>query len=547
MGWFTTAIRRVLSGAWRHRWTFAVPIVTLLVPTVIYAVRLPDVYEAKAVVEVQDFNSGDSGAALPGRVDARADQIVLNARSRLLGKAPLQSIVPLIEPGARLDDPKVIEDVRKRISYDRLTDLSFQVSITDEDPELAAKVVNTLVESFQELERAGPVRELEAKAKFHKEQADEADVDYRRALAELDAYRVKHAETLPEAKDAINSRMNAVSTEMALQKNNAQNLRSRISRLAEQISRGQAGRLSIPVSRPQTSEEKRLETQLGLDQSALADARRRLGDARRRYGSAHKVVRGLEQEFLELQAAANKTATALSQVRADEERAWRDQQSERAAGPVRELQRQHELAQKQLGDTETQIKEYIVERQGLTAQLAKIPETRAGLQKLEAVLIPIEKTRKSRMEASQRAAQKLAFFKESQASDVTPYNVAQWAVAPPEPTGPKRMSFLLTAIALGAGIGYGLLLLRRKFEVPTLTSVDQVTRLVPGAMVVAVPMLGESGAVAPPRIHWVRDSVLWLYVLAGIAVTAMAVLAYKGVIEAPTWLAGLISGTGGLA
>ena len=44
-----------IAAGWRHRWTFLVPVATLLLPATIYAVSLPDVYEAKAVVNAVSY------------------------------------------------------------------------------------------------------------------------------------------------------------------------------------------------------------------------------------------------------------------------------------------------------------------------------------------------------------------------------------------------------------------------------------------------------------------------------------------------------------
>ena len=48
----------------------------------------------------------------------------------------------------------------------RISDFSFEISLTDEDPETAAEAVNTLIRAFQEMERQVPLRRHEARLEF---------------------------------------------------------------------------------------------------------------------------------------------------------------------------------------------------------------------------------------------------------------------------------------------------------------------------------------------------------------------------------------------
>ena len=61
MTWMGTAIRAAVGAAWSQRWTYAVPVATLLLPATLYAVRQPDVFRARAVVFARPLEGRHQG------------------------------------------------------------------------------------------------------------------------------------------------------------------------------------------------------------------------------------------------------------------------------------------------------------------------------------------------------------------------------------------------------------------------------------------------------------------------------------------------------
>ena len=108
MGWMGTAIRRLTAMAMEHRWVFLVPVVTLMVPAAIYAVRLPDEWQASAQLQVSSFERGRSGRSLPGQRSEQVHQTVANTRGRLLARESIEAMVPVLFPDADAQDLEVI-------------------------------------------------------------------------------------------------------------------------------------------------------------------------------------------------------------------------------------------------------------------------------------------------------------------------------------------------------------------------------------------------------------------------------------------------------
>ncbi len=131
------------------------------------------------------------------------------------------------------------------------------------------------------------------------------------------------------------------------------------------------------------------------------------------------------------------------------------------------------------------------------------------------------------------AAERENYLLRSDAQDVTPYQVAQWAVPPAKPNGPRRMAILLTALAVGVLVGYGLMLLRRRFKEDVVQSADQLRPLLPEAMIVSVPWIDTEAH--RRRLPW-QALLPATWVAACVGLTVWTLAAHRGYVGAPPWL-----------
>jgi len=521
-----------------------VPVATLLLPVTIYAIRLPDTYQAAAVVRATEYSSGDTARDLPGQRSGQVYQTAATARDRLYSSDVLQAIVPVLTPDEDPKDYRVVEALGKRVEYDRLTDFSFEVAITDTDPERAKKAVNTLIKAFLEEEREGPLRRAETQKKFFESEAAKAKETFLEIATRLDAFRTKHAATLPQAKDSIDQELATVRTELLLQKQLATSAQRRVEFLTEQLTRRG---MEDPGggSRPTTAEEKQLEMQLSNEQAAINDARKRLAEARRRWTEKHPNVRGIQTELNELKENAKATVLALKAAREAADKRAADAHTRRAQGPLATLRSMRTEALAEAKRANEQVITFTTQMGALQSRVAQIPATKVRLDPLLLEKAEAQKRLDALEKEARRAAEDANFLRESDVTDVTEFDVDRWAVAPTEPTGPRRMRFFFTAIAAGLLIGYGLIVLRNRFEERTVNVADDLMSLLPGAMIVSVPLLpdgrggGGGGAVA---VHAVREAALTVWVLGCVGLSVLAIAAHRGLIEAPTWFSGLFGG-----
>ena len=101
-----------------------------------------------------------------------------------------------------------------------------------------------------------------------------------------------------------------------------------------------------------------------------------------------------------------------------------------------------------------------------------------------------EKTKEGADKAATDARMAADFYRKNDPADTIGYSIENRAVPPVAPSGPPRTRYLATAVALGLLLGYGLHLLRRRYvDTDLVTKPEDLADLVPGALVVSVPLL----------------------------------------------------------
>ena len=198
-------------------------------------------------------------------------------------------------------------------------------------------------------------------------------------------------------------------------------------------------------------------------------------------------------ELASLKAAVEKTKSDLD---AAHKRAAEHVSERRVAdsrGILDTLDRQRgEFAEEEAQATKA-AKELRTQAETLQKRLADMPATELALRPLKRSLEETERLVKARDASAADARQAAEYYATGDVLDTTGFGVDQWAVAPVSPSGPNRTRWLATAVALGLGIGFGLFKLLGRFEDGTIHAPENFADLVPGALVVLVPLLGEGG------------------------------------------------------
>jgi uncharacterized protein involved in exopolysaccharide biosynthesis len=525
---------------WRRRWTFLVPVATLLLPATLYAVSLADVYDAKATVLVREVEPGGADSPLPREGTDRPDEVMATVRDRIFTRNNLQSVVPILAPQAETPDPRLLESLAKSFAWEEIGISSFQLIHTNTSPDRAALAVNTLLQAFLDHERAERLRRAERSRDFHAKDEKKAKERYDAALARRNEYRAEHDATLPDRKEGITSELARRQTQISTQIGLISGQRSRVQMLDDQLVL-QANQIT-PAATGQTSVlEETLRMQLAEVNRALKAGEQALAEALATKTEKHPDVIRLRSAVEVHRAAVSTTMAALEKERREAQTRVRESSQAQLERRRKMLQSFRDSAQAALEQAEETLRSHqdrVVELQG---HLAKIPETARGLEPIERELEEAEKLLRAREDAHRDARLVVDYYAEGEPSEVTGFSVTAWAAVPVETSGPGRMRYLLTAIGLGLLIGYGLLVLRHRHEGATIASPDDLAGLFPAAVVVSVPLLGSGKRRTSWRSRFAELGTL-AYVVLVLGASVFLIAAHKGWVAKPEFLQGFFGG-----
>ena len=530
-----------IGAAWRNRWTFLVPVATLLLPATIYAVSLPDVYEAKAIVHVKPLSSGDVGSGLPQEQMERPDEVMPTIRDRIFTRNHLVEVVPLLIPGLEGEvDPLVLEGMSKSFAWEQTASTVFEVTHKGADPVASSRAVNRLLASFLEGERDDRQGRAERNLTFHEKELERSLQEYRGTADALALLRAEHEDTLPERKDAIQGELSRLQMQIATQMGLESAARQRVQLLEDQLVTLNDLPASAQPTRTSALEES-LQQQLAEENRAFKSLEQELASALATKTDRHPDVIRLRSAVTVHEQAVRRTTLELDRVRREafENRAEtvESQLARRRQSLVDQRQTARETVERTAGVVQS-LSERVLE---LQRNLAGIPATR---DLLEPAMRDMEQAGK-RLEAMEGAAGQARkhadFYRTRDLNDVTGFRVTAWAVVPVQPSGPGRSRILLTALVLGVLVGYGLLLLKRRHEGGTILSAEDLQGLFPAAVMVNIPLLG-----AGRRNPWPRrltELGLTAYVGVLLLATVWFLAAHKGWLDRPDWMRDLLGGS----
>ena len=537
MTWFGSAIRQFLGVVWSWKWTYLVPIATLLLPATIYALRLPDTYDATAVIQISEKVTRSAGPM--GSRDEASFNLINKTRDQVLAMRNVVALLPFFEPEGDPGNQALLRELSTLVEWNRLGDNAFSVRCTHTDGQVAAGAVNALCEKFLEGAKETPVAEAREHHNSAQRAVDTARREHEEALQALQDFYRTHANLGASDLDfkRLESELTAHRTRLAELRGHEATLQKRIKEIDDVIAKGPSG-LEDTLKRHQSGLEKTLEDQLSNEQSELTSERAKYAAIRASKGKKHpKVIRALaaidalERSIEVTRAAYDKERKAQdtlwrTQIRS-ERQVWFKQQSDRLAVLKRQL--------RVIAPEVAQIQE---SEEKIFATLREAPALQQQARPLISATEAANEVLKKALEAEASTLAALRFKENSAASIVTPYQLVEPAVAPAQPTGPSRLKYMIMAIAAGTMLGYGLMLLKRRFVGSNVVDAKDIAGLLPGALVIEVPRLEEGPIV--PVASVAKDIVFGSWVAGCLGVAVLAIAAHKELLEAPAWLAKLL-------
>lgn len=536
MSWIGVATSRLCKNAWAHRWLFGVPIATCVFLATLHAVRLPDQYTASAVLEIKNL-SLEGGGELPTERSRSVESIAETTRDRLLSHTPMASIAPILYPASTKRIEEQVDDARGKIEYERATDYSLRIALTDVYPERAQMALERLITTFLEQERLEPLRTAERNVAFYEERVASYDAKRMGAYDALDAYRREHNATLPEQQASITLELQQGTNDLANERAQRTRAAARLEKIQADLADYAAPRAGL-VQRKKTVQEQ-------MAEDALAKARKRVEKAETTFNAIKARFTPRAKEYVaaraDLTSAEQEEAHLAAELREATRTADQGWDADRAAfvkKQVRELEYLKTQAAAELAQADERIRDIRARMANAQERLRRIPATREGTDKLQREVADWEKRHDEARRLADRHAKLAAYYRDTPPSEATRFRVAQPVTLPFKPSGPSRMRWILTGLLVGSLIGYASLLLRKRYGVRSTMDVRDLQALLPGALVVSVPRLGP-GTRSRPKVS-VREILLGTWVLGCVVLTCLAYGAYKGWLAAPEWLTGVM-------
>ena len=178
------------------------------------------------------------------------------------------------------------------------------------------------------------------------------------------------------------------------------------------------------------------------------------------------------------------------------------------------------------------------EKDALQKRLFDIPATERALVTIRQDLDNAQRWLGVRDQSVQAARQQVdALSRPELASTLLGFRIESAArpPSPDNPSGPARVRWLAMAIAAGAAFGYGLVFLRERFDEGLVETPSDLATLLPGALVVAVPLYGEGRAVGDaPRIR-AHDWICGAWAATCLTGVVLVLAWHKGWLDVPAW------------
>ena len=494
-----TAVREALTRVWARRWVYGVPVSTLLLAAAAYVVHLPDTYKASVFVRIKPVSTERVAGALPVGQEARTEQILATARDRVLATPNVAALVPVLWPQGHAEDAYTVQQARGRVSYDQVGEAGFNVSLEDPIATRAATAINRLLEAFLEHERGAKLRSATSRSDFHGRELAGANDAYAKSLADYEIFRRGHGDTMPDLKESTVAQLSRTEAEAREREGRASVARRYLQEWDKLIRQPSAALVPSSTGPGLSAEEQQLGLQLAGQQAAVDKASQQLQELRATHQERWPAVQAGVKELENLKAAVERTKQELE---AAHKRAAATAGQHRVAdsrGILETLERQRtEFAAEEAQATRA-AGELRAQALALERRLAEMPATDLAVRPLKRALEEAERLVKAREASAADARQAAEYYATGDVLDTTGFGVDSWAVPPVSPSGPNRLRWILTAIALGLAIGAAVDWLGRRFGDEAVHTAEGFADLVPAALIVWVPPLGGEHGRTRPR------------------------------------------------
>jgi len=505
-------------GIIRRRWIVAtVAAATVLAAAVAFALYLPDLYRAHAIVLVErplgDVVRPNVGNELNDRLHVIQQTIL--SRDRLTQLVNRFNLYPELRKTGSLED--VLTQAREDIHWEangpeqvsgRTKTVTFTLSYTGDDRKVVSDVTNAVAEFYVAYNEQMRASEAQGATQFYKAQLDAARVQLNQAEQRMNGFVAANERLLPQAA-AVNA---ATYTRMSDMLSRNQADQSRIEDRLEVLRQAQdeaartaaaiaprttAAAAPVPGMEP-SKEFTELVGRLNKEKEALADMERRgLAAAHPEVKNTTALIATLEGEVAaqrEVDIAAHKARLEAEQKRAAAAAAATATETTRQAAPA---------------PTRRTIEGYEAELKTLQAEASKLQTELAGmLQRFDSSpgvqqdFLTIQSDYRSAKERFDVAQRRFDEAKISEGVETTGqgerFRMLEAAIPPEGPSAPNRLRLLLMGLLLALAFAGAAVVGAEQMDT-SFHTVDDLREFTAVPVLATIPQIGGR-----PRRGYVR-------------------------------------------
>lgn len=448
-----------VRGVWRRRWPMIV--VAWLVCLVGWPVvlKMPDQYSASARVHVDTRSM--LGPLLRGiAAQTNLGQEVSLVTRTLLSRPNLEKVARMTDLDLRAKTPAAMESLldslKSRISL-RSTGREniYTISFTDSDPQLAKKVVQSLLTIFVETSLGSTRKDTDTAQRFLDEQVAEYEARLIEAENRLKEFKRRNVGIMPGEGQNYYSRLQSA---MAQQKEAQLQLEEAVNRrdeLKDQLEQTQKDLDNEVLSETLAS------TDTPLD-SRIQNLQVRLDELLLKYTEKHPDVVAIQTTIAELEAQKQAELKAMTGKGSD---------GSYGENPViQQLKIALGEAEAEVSSLKVRVGEYTKRVKALEEMVDTIPQIEAELKNLNRDYGIVKSSYESLLQRRESARM-------AEKADATGEGVKFRVIDPPrvplEPSGPNRPLFMGIVLLAGLGAGLGVAFLMSQLK----TTFDDRTML----------------------------------------------------------------------
>ena len=473
----------------RRKWWFIVPIALSLVVGGLLVWKLPRTYQATTTIAV---SAARLATNLSGAIEMARPERMRAVSQQLLSRTVLERTARLEHLDQNSSIESAINDIRnsvtvalpdsitpnaatttgtpdKSLSPDQKAQLdTYQVSVVDDTPEDAQRIVNRLAQVF--VEENGRSREVRAQdtSQFIETQLQASSTRLNALEARLRTMKESFMGRLPEQTNANLAMVSAMQRQLESNATTMHAEQDRLSMIERQIEGLQQGADSAALGTKGTPGE--------TPSIRVQTLRRELADAQLNYTDKHPEIIRLKDEL----ATAEKAAAAERSLPASDRAA-----SLNATPEYRQLQKDREVSRLRIAELQRQQKD-------ISGQVAQYQTRVEGAPRVEQQMVSLQREydleRGTYQDLSGKKQTALLDEELQRKQGSEQFAVLVPAGLPSEPFKPKPLRVMIMAIAAGFVLGGGLAFgreyldrsvhdargLRDEFELPVLAEIPRI-------------------------------------------------------------------------